>query len=958
MRLLSGNMLRPGLLLVGTLLFGVTLGTDTQGAGRDAATPGSAVPVLTGMLRGLPLAFEPNRGQADARTKFVARGAGYRIFLTDREAVLALGATKDSWVRMRPLGANPSPAVSALDQLPGMSNYLNGATPSTWQTNIPNYARVLYKDVYPGIDLAYHGNEGKLEYDWIVRPGADPALIRVSFPGAQRIRLDGGELAIDTESGEVRNRQPVAYQDIGGARRYVAASYVLEGGRRATFRLAPYNRSAPLVIDPTLVYMVPLSASPGGGGGWSGPAVDASGNLYFLQVFSSSANMPWAVKLSPSGAVIFTTQLGFLSATEHFPSVWQMTVDPAGSIYITGESDGGLATTAGALQPNLRGDWDAFVVKLNPTASGLVYSTFLGGKSRDLGRAIAVDVAGSAYVVGRTESSDFPATPGALGACGSPPQLFVAKVNPLGTALSYSTCISGAFGAAGSGIYSIANSTKVDAAGNAYVAGYTNSANFPITPGAFQTKFAGSVGCIDLSTPPGAPGFCNHGFVFKLNPAGSALVYSTFLQGSCTDEVWAMALDSSGSVYAAGPTCSADFPVTAGTLRAGATFIAKLNSAGSGLVYSALAPGDGRVTGISIDASGNIYLAGTVPLWASTTFPLVNPIQAEFGAGTNLTYCSSFKGPGCYNAMIAKLNATGTALLYSTLFGGQAFGSGIAVDNSGNTYVNVMSGDSLLYGSGCLLKLADAGSSPLFSSKGVTNAASFQSGVVAGGLATLFGTNITNVQGVLTANSFPLPKVLGGTQVFIDSGCSFECCRCIEPVPILAVANVNGQQQINFQLPAGMPVEGPAIWVVNNGVRSGPVSLHSGLPGTFTTDGVRGAIQHAADFKPVTLSNPAVRAEPVVMYATGLGPVQPDPGAGNPASTSPLSLTKYNTVVSVGGKWALVLFSGLAPGFAGLSQINFLVPADAPSGDDDVIVAVTDFRIGTAISKPVKLAVR
>jgi uncharacterized protein (TIGR03437 family) len=503
---------------------------------------------------------------------------------------------------------------------------------------------------------------------------------------------------------------------------------------------------------------------------------------------------------------------------------------------------------------------------------------------------------------------------------------------------------SGAYGPAGSGIYSTESSIKVDAAGNAYVAGSTNSASFPTTPGAFQTRFAGSIGCID--------GVCNHGFVFKLNPAGSALVYSTFLQGSYEDKVAAMALDNSGNVYVAGGTSSYDFPVTPGALRAGGTFIAKLNAAGTGLFYSAMAPGDGRVTGISIDAGGNIYMVGTVPLWWSTSFPLVNPIQAEFGAGMDLAYCSGFKGPGCYNAMIVKVNATGTALLYSTLFGSRAFGGGIAVDNSGNAYVNV---------SGILLKLADAGSSPLFSSKAVTNAASFQTGIVSGGLATLFGTNITNVQGVSTANSFPLPTVLGGSQVFVNT-CTIPadalyCLPAPVAAPILAVANVNGQQQINFQVPGAIS-EGVPVWVVNNGVRSVPVSLHSGLPGIFTTDGVRGAIQHAADFKPVTLSNPAVRAEPVVMYATGLGPVQPDPGAGYPASPSPLSLTSYNTVVTVGGKWALVLFSGLAPGFVGLNQINFLVPADAPSGDDDVIVAVSSPAIGTAISKPVKLAVR
>jgi uncharacterized protein (TIGR03437 family) len=949
---LSGKMLRLAALLLPVLLFGVTLGTDAQGARRDAATPDGAPTVTTNVLRGVPLAFEPNRGQAESEAKFVAHGAGYSILLNAREAVLRLGSSKDSWLRIRPLGANPSPLISALDELPGKSNYLDGAAPSTWHTNIPNYARVLYRDVYPGIDLAYHGNEGKLEYDWVVRPGADPALIRVSFPEARRIRLHAGELVIEVPAGEMRNRQPVAYQDIGGTRRYVAASYVLQGSRQVSFRLGFYDRRAPLVIDPTIVYLKPLPPTDGAPYLY-GPVVDGGGNLNFLAGPYNVGDKPWAMKLSASGEIIFATQLGFLATSADLSMTVQgMAMDPAGSMYFTGYVRAGLAATAGALQPAPRGQEDGFVAKLNPTGSALVYSTFLGGNSRDLARAIAVDAAGSAYIVGRTDSADFPSTPGALAGCGNPPQLFVAKLNPLGTAISYSTCISGAYGPAGSGIYSLPGSIKVDTAGNAYVAGSTNSANYPTTPGALQTKFAGSVGCIDLSTPPGAPGFCEHGFVFKLNPVGSALVYSTFLQGSCVDQVAAMALDSSGNVYAAGPTCSADFPVTAGTLRAGGTFLAKLNPTGSGLVYSALAPGDGRVTGMSIDAGGNAYLAGTVPLWASTTFPLVNPIQAEFGAGMDLTYCSGFKGPGCYNAMIVKVNATGTALLYSTLFGSRAFGDGIAVDNSGNAYVNV---------SGLLLKLADAGSSPLFSSKAVTNAASFQPGIAAGGLATLFGTNLTNVQGVLTANSFPLPTVLGGTQVFVST-CTIPadaiyCLPAPVAAPILAVANVNGQQQINFQVPGAIS-EGVPVWVANNGVQSAPVQLHNGLPGIFTTDGVRGAILHAADFKPVTLSNPAVRAEPVVMYATGLGPVQPDPGAGNPASSSPLSLTSSTTIVTVGGKWALVLFSGLAPGFAGVSQINFLVPADAPSGDDDVIVAVTDLRIGTAISKPVKLAVR
>jgi len=952
---LSGKMLRLAALLVPVLLFGVTLGADTQGAGRDPATPGSAVPVLTGMLRGLPLAFEPNQGQADAQVMLVARGAGYRIFLNAQEAVLALGADKNSWLHIRPVGANPSPLISALEELPGKSNYLDGAAPSTWHTNIPNYARVLYRDVYPGIDLAYHGNEGKLEYDWVVRPGADPAAIRLSFPGARRVRLDGGELAMETAAGELRNRQPAAYQDIGGTRRYVAASYVLERGQRASFRLGPYDTRAPLIIDPTIVYIKPL---PGPFGAQSGPVIDAAGGLYFLLTgYDAGGNLdPQAVmKLNASGTLVFSAELGFLGATKtvggYSSAVAAMAVDSAGNIYLAGSSGAGLATTPGALQPNLRGQANGFVAKLNPTGSAILYSTFVGGSSQDFARAIAVDSAGSAYIAGRTTSADFPTTPGVLGACGSARPSFVAKLNALGTALVYSGCV-----AAGNFTNAVAYFPAIaaDAAGNLYAAGSTISADFPTTPGAFQTKFAAAA-C-------GGGNTCPRAFVFKLNPTGSAFVYSTLLGGQtttdafhfllCGDEVTGMALDASGNVYVAGVTCSADFPFTPGALKAGGTFIAKLNPAGSGLVYAAglPAPPGSR---IAVDAGGNVYAVGTVAGYSSDTdSSLVDPIQAEFGAGSDLTYCSGLKGPGCYNAFILKLNATGTALLYSTYFGWRDFGDGIAVDSSGNAYVNV---------SGyLLLKLADAGSSPLFSSKGVTNAATFQPGIVPGGLATLFGTNITNVQGVLTANSFPLPTILGGSQVFVNT-CTIPadalyCLPAPVAAPILAVANVNGQQQINFQVPGAIS-EGVPVWVVNNGVRSVPVSLHSGLPGIFTTDGVRGAIQHAADFRPVTPANPAVRAEPVVMYATGLGAVQPDPGAGYPASPSPLSLTSSTTIVTVGGKWALVLFSGLAPGFVGLSQINFLVPADAPSGDDDVIVAVSSGG-RTAISKPVKLAVR
>lgn len=211
-------------------VFLVAAPLSAQSPGADPTTAQHRSPVAE-LLQQPPLAFEPNRGQAEPEAEFVARAAGYRILLTKRGAVLVLGTDRKSWLHIRPVGGNSAPVLTPQDELPGKSNYLDGAAPSTWRVNIPNYARVLYRDVYPGIDLVYRGDDGKLEYDWIVHPGADPGSIQLSFSGGQRIRTDGGELTVGTAAGDVRNRRPVAYQEIGGARRYVEAAYTLGGAK-------------------------------------------------------------------------------------------------------------------------------------------------------------------------------------------------------------------------------------------------------------------------------------------------------------------------------------------------------------------------------------------------------------------------------------------------------------------------------------------------------------------------------------------------------------------------------------------------------------------------------------------------------------------------------------------------------------------------------------------------------
>src|SRR5438477_2498195 len=399
----------------------------------------------------LPLHFEANEGQTHHDVRFLARGAGYSLYLTAGEAVLVLtkpnpDAKRDAHstperrgtqargtpvvVRMSLVGAAPKPPVSGLDELPGKANYLIGKDPTKWRTNVPTYAKVHYRAVYPGIDLVYYGNQRQLEYDFVVAPGADPNRIVLGFQGAERLEINAeGELVLHAAGEVIRQRVPVTYQEINGVRTKLEGRYVLKDAHRVGFQVAAYDQNRPLVIDPTLVYATYLGSS-----GWdygSGIAVDA-----------------------------------------------------AGSAYVTGSTSSADFPTANALQAAKAGFQNAFVTKLNPTGSALVYSTYLGGSRGDEGFGIAVDAAGSAYVTGGTGSADFPTTAGAFQTTYGGGDAFVTKLNATGTALVYSTYLGGSRGDGGFGI-------AVDAAGSAYVTGSTNSTDFPTTPGAIQTTYSG-----------------------------------------------------------------------------------------------------------------------------------------------------------------------------------------------------------------------------------------------------------------------------------------------------------------------------------------------------------------------------------------------------------------------------------------------------------------------------------
>ena len=591
----------------------------------------------------LPLAFEPNHSSSSAQAKFLARGNGYELFLANHEAVLELrGPSKTPAVlRMQLAGANPAPRFTALDKLPGISNYFIGNDPKQWHVNIPQYSRVLEQDIYPGVNLVYYGTQGKLEYDFDVAPGTDPSVIRLAFQGANSIRIDAqGELVAQTAAGEVRLRKPVAYQEVAGSQKPVTVNYVLEGERSVAFQLAEYDPRQPLVIDPILIYSTYLGGS----------NIDSSNSI---------------------------------------------AVAPDNTAFIAGGTFSTDFPTVHALQPNESGgpDFpeDGFVAKISADGSTLLYSTYLGGKQQDAANGIAVDNFGDAFVTGYTESGDFPASTGAYdtlcggdGKCGATwnpggfvvTNAFVVKLNPAGSAILYSTFL---------GVYENVKgwAIAVDDNGTAYVTGSTGAnitptvpilppnvppPPFPITPNAFQGTYGGG---------------STNAFLIQIDASGTTLLYSSYLGGNTEDIAYGIAVDSKDNTYITGLTYSTNFP-TAGTPLlqaayggAGDAFVAKFTTTASGaasLPYSTYLGGAGLDQGnaIAVDSNGNAYIAGLTD-------------SAAFGFNPN-GFQPTNKGEG--DAFVAELTTTGT-LSYFTYLGGTHADSatGIAVDSTFNAYV-------------------------------------------------------------------------------------------------------------------------------------------------------------------------------------------------------------------------------------------------------------------------------
>ena len=641
----------------------------------------------------LPLSFEANRGQADSPIQFLSRGRGYGIFLTPQEAVLVLrsnaktAAVKDKpfsakgtaeTLKMTLLNANRNPRMVGMDELPGKTNYFIGNDPQKWRTDVPNYERVRYEQVYRGIDMVYYGNQSQIEYDFIVSPGADPSLIRFACNGAKSLRIaPNGDLVIALKGGEVVQRKPIVYQEIDGRRQEIPGSYFLTGKRQVGFRLGQYDPNRTIIIDPVLTYSTFLGGSRDDTA-WD-IAVDGSGNAYITGE-TLSGNFPTASPLQGShsgstdffdvfvskinaagSALVYSTYVGGTSND----SGNSISVDSAGSVYVSGSTWSTNFPTQNPFQSANGGLTDAIVFKLNAAGSSLVYSTYYGGSHHETGYGLDIDQSGNVYVAGYTISSNY-ATQNAVqatfggGTCGSSPcdDAFLFKLNATGTTRIFSTFLGG-------NNQDRALAVAVDASGNAYVTGFTNSTNFPLS-NALQTSKQGTA---------------SDAFVTAYTSTGS-YIYSTYLGGSGADEGFGIAVDNSGNAYLTGDTRSTNFPTVNAfqtTLRGlQDAFVTKISSTGAALVYSTYLGGThagDEVEGgwdIVVDADGNAYITGNAD---SPDFPTVNPVQNG----------NQFLP----DAFVTKLNAAGTSLIYSLVIGGSDldFAKGIALDSLNNAYV-------------------------------------------------------------------------------------------------------------------------------------------------------------------------------------------------------------------------------------------------------------------------------
>lgn len=859
----------------------------------------ACAPVLASYAE-LPLSFEPNQGQSGPGVLYLARHGKLALGLT------ATGLAAPHGLRVDFANALPGARAEGLDRLPSVTNYLIGADPRQWRTRIPNFARVRYREVWPGVDAVFYGNARQIEFDFIVHPGARAAAVELVFNRDVRLDAAGDLVAGD---GYVQ-RRPVAYQESDGKRREVAASYVLHGPRRASFELGPYDPALPLIIDPVLTYSTFLGGADADAG--AGVAIDNSRN-----------------------------------------------------VYIAGTTEGGIPATAGSAQPAFAGTaqcvaegdcGDVFVAKLN-AAGALVWATYLGGTAHDSAAALAVDSTGAPIVAGYTYSTNFP---GVAPASVAAP--FHAKLSPNGDAVVWAQQIreTGAEicaitldgsdqiyivgGRAGAGATpnafvqkrpangqgptwsvvlpeggSWACGVAVDPLKNVYVAGVAQQAIFGTLETGVQRTFGGGA---------------SDGFLIKLNEWGG-YIYRTYLGSTGEDAATAVAVDAYQFPYVAGRTDATGFFTTAGAYQRGNrgasdVFLVKLATDGSDREYSTLLGGSGAdsPTGLRVDNVGTAVVAGWT---ASGDFPIVGPAMQN-------------RSGGFTDGFVAKVNPGGGSLAYSTYVGGCGYEviTGLAVDPDGAAYISgstssanypVVNPVQTRFGGGggdaFVAKVTDAAGTNRVSPCAV-NAASMAPGPLAPGeLIAVF-----NPGGGPSFDSFSqamdgrIPIELILTRVLFDGIAS----------PMLYARDT----QINAVVPyamrdrsfARMDVEYQGVIVGTAAVEIAPAA-----PAVFAfapTAGValRRAVVLNEDLSLNSASNPAPAGSTVTTWVTGLGDTTPA-GIDGLINQPPFPAQQHTVSVNAGGRAAQVTYAGAAPLLvAGTAQVNFRIDNCAAGGGE------------------------
>ncbi|MEE8574950.1 MAG: SBBP repeat-containing protein, partial [Thermodesulfobacteriota bacterium] len=645
----------------------------------------------------LPLYFIKNDGQVDEKVEYYVKGAGgggYTIYFTHEGVFFSLyqtekpelkpgelkdaapektEITKSEFFNLSLVDSNKKAKIIGEKEQAGKVNYFVGSDKSKWRSNVPTFAAVLYEEVYKGIDVRFYGKGRLLEYDVIVKPGADPDKVKFIYEGIKGLRVtENGELQVGLKEALLVQKKPFIYQEIDGKRAEVEGSFVIEDDTTYGFELASYDKTKELVIDPVLDYSTFLGGT-GTDFGYA-IAVDSFGAVYVtgatistvfptVSPYDSSLNDGvvtdkydvFVTKINAAGDTVFYST--YLGGNENDVGSG-IAVDSRGRAYVTGYTDSTDYPTVSPIYGDNTGT-DAFVTKLDAVYGSVVYSTYLGGTGSDLGNGIAVDSSGAAYVVGHTYSTDFPTESPIYATNSGASDVFVTKINSTGTApLVYSTYLGGSSN-------DINPNIALDNRGRAYVTGYTTSTDFP------------TLSAFDNSLNDGVDTTSSDVFVTRINEQGGALLYSTYLGGTSNEHYPDIAVDSLNDVYVTGWTESTDFPTPSafqGSNAGGSdAFVTKIDSSSSTLVYSTYLGGsDSDLSrGIAVDCSGAAYVTGYT--W-STDFPTASAI---YGDNTSV------------DAFVTKIDPDGLALAYSTYLGGTGYDTAydIAVDGAGAAYV-------------------------------------------------------------------------------------------------------------------------------------------------------------------------------------------------------------------------------------------------------------------------------